>query len=437
MKPGATRREIPDGGCPGLYLTIHPTGAKAWAVRFRSPVERGKDGQRKAKKLTLGPFAEKPIDDKPAIGKPLNLVQARALAHDALLAIQHGIDPTQVRRVEKADEKERNALTVDAAMIVFLTRYRGPKKRGVRESTRNLTAHYFGLKPDAEHPDGWVKRDPAGGVLQRWSGRPLASISKADVRELVEAIDDTGRHVTANRTLTALKTFFKFWQKRGDIDISPAELVDAPAAEQSRDRVLSDDEIRAVWKAAGADPFGRLVKLLLLTGARRDELREAPWAEFDLDGGVWKLPPPRTKNGKEHTVPLSSGAIAILRNMPRIYGRGLLFTTNGHAPFSGLSGAKRRLDAASGVSQWTLHDLRRTAATGMADKCGVLPHVVEAALNHVSGESKRGVAGIYNHAKYVPEIRKALEAWARHVDTLVNGAPAAGDNVVPLHGVRQ
>jgi integrase len=424
MKPGAARREVPDGGCPGLYLVVHTTGAKAWVVRFRSPVERDSHGQRKAKKLTLGPLAIIP------------LVQARALATAALEQVQRGIDPTQVRRTEKADEKERNALTVDAAMIVFLTRYRGPKKQGLRESTRNLTAHYFGLKPDPDKPGEWVKREPAGGVLQRWSGRPLASVTKGDVTALVEAIDDRGAPVTANRTLTALKTFFKFWQKRGDIDISPAELVDAPAAEQSRDRVLSDDEIRALWRAADVDayPFGRLVQLLLLTGARRDELREAPWSEFDIEEGgrYWKLPPNRTKNGKEHTVPLSSGAIAILRNMPRIHGRALLFTTTGVSPISGLSKAKRRLDEASGVSKWTLHDLRRTVATGMADKCGVLPHVVEAALNHVSGESKRGVAGIYNRARYTDEIRDALEAWARYVDGIVNDRPALGANVVAL-----
>lgn len=434
VKAAESRREIPDGGCPGLYLTVHPTGAKAWALRFRSPIERDADGQRKAKKLTLGPLTNEPSDDEPTVGRPLSLSQARVLATGALEQVRRGIDPTHERRTEKAASRDeaisRSANTADAAIVEFLTRYKGPKKRGLRDSTRNLTAYYFGLKPDPEKPGEWIKT--GAGVLQRWSGRPLASITQHDVRELVEAISDGGAPVTANRTLTALKTLFKFYDKRQSLVASPAALVDAPAAEESRDRTLSDAEVKAVWKAADADayPFGRLVQMLLLTGARRDELREAPWAEFDLDGGMWTLPGDRVKNGNEHSVPLSTWAKQILRSMPRIRGRGLLFTTTGETPYSGLSKAKERLDMASGVVGWTLHDLRRTAATGMAEKCGVQPHVIEAALNHVSGESKRGVAGIYNRARYADDIRKALQAWADYVDALVNGK--TGANVVRI-----
>ena len=435
MKAAKSRIEVPDSGCPGLYLTVHPTGAKAWALRFRSPIERDADGQRNAKKLTLGPLANEPSDDEPQVGRPLSLSQARVLATGALEQVRRGIDPTHERRMEKAASRDeaisRSVNTVDAAIVEFLTRYQGPKKRGLRDSTRNLTAYYFGLKPDPEKPGEWVKT--GNGVLKRWAGRPLASITQHDVRELVEAIDDGGAPVSANRTLAAIKTLFKFYVKRGSLAVSPAALVDAPAAEESRERVLSDDELRAVWKAADAAayPFGRLVQMLLLTGARRDELREAPRTEFDLDGGMWKLPAERAKNGNEHTVPLSDAALKILGELPRIKGKGFLFTTNGDTPFAGLSKAKRRLDTTSGVSKWTLHDLRRTAATGMADKCGVQPHIIEAALNHISGDSKRGVAGIYNRARYTDEIRKALEAWARHVDDLVNGAPVAS-NVVQI-----
>jgi integrase len=438
MKLAESRREVPDGGCPGLYLVIHPSGAKAWALRFRSPVDLDEDRQRKAKKLTLGPLANDATDDEPQIGRPLSLSQARVLATGALEQVRRGIDPTHERRTEKAASRDeaisRSVNTVDAAIVEFLARYRGPKKRGLRDSTRHLTAYYLGLKPDPENPGGWVKT--GGGVLKRWSGRPLVSITQHDVRALVEAIDDGGAPVSANRTLTTLKTLFKFYVKRGLLAVSPAELVDAPAAEESRDRTLTDDEIKAVWKAAdvAAYPFGRLVQTLLLTGARRDELREAPWAEFDLDGAMWTLPADRTKNGREHSIPLSDTAVQILTGMPRIKG-GLLFTTSGDTPFSGLSKAKRRLDEASGVQGWTLHDLRRTAATGMADKCGVAPHVIEAALNHISGDAKRGVAGIYNRAKYADEIRKALQAWADYLDGLVNGRKGrvvAGANVVAL-----
>jgi integrase len=425
VKAAESRREIPDGQCAGLYLTVHPTGAKAWALRFRSPIERDAAGQRKAKKLTLGPLANEPNDDEPQIGRPLSLTQARVLATGALEQVRRGFDPTHERRTEKAASRDeaisRSANTVDAAIIEFLTKYKGPKKRGLRDSTRNLTAYYFGLKPDAEKPGEWIKT--GAGVLKRWSGRPLASITQHDVQTLVDAIAD-GAPVSANRTLAALKTLFKFYVKRQSLLTSPAALVDAPAAEESRDRTLSHAEVKAVWQAADAAayPFGRLVQLLLLTGARRDELREAPWAEFDLDGDTpyWSLPGDRVKNGNEHSVPLSSWAKQILGGMPRIKGRGLLFTTTGETPYSGLSKAKRALDTASGVTGWTLHDLRRTAATGMAEKCGVQPHIIEAALNHVSGESKRGVAGIYNRARYADDIRRALQAWADYVDALVN-----------------
>jgi len=435
VKAAESRREIADS-TPGLYLVVHPTGAKAWVLRFRSPVERDAHGQRKAKKLTLGPLANAPNDDEPTIGRPLSLTQARVLATGAMEQVRRGIDPTHERRVEKAASRDesisRSLNTVDAAIIEFLTRYQGPKKRGLRDSTRNLTAYYLGLKPDPEKAGEWVKK--GSGVLKRWSGRPLASITQHDVRELVEAIDDGGAPVSANRTLAALKTLFKFYVKRGSLAVSPAALVDAPAAEESRDRVLSDDEIKAIWKAADAAayPFGRLVQMLLLTGARRDELREAPRTEFDLDGGIWKLPAERAKNGNEHIVPLSDTALQILSGMPRIKGKDLLFTTTGDTPFAGLSKAKRRLDAASGVSKWTLHDLRRTAATGMAESCGVQPHIIEAALNHVSGESKRGVAGIYNRSRYADEIRKALQAWANHVDGIVNGRAPVASNVVRM-----
>jgi integrase len=430
VKAAESRREIPDGQCAGLYLVVHPTGAKAWALRFRSPIDRDAAGQRMAKKLTLGPLANEPNDDEPQIGRPLSLSQARVLATGALEQVRRGIDPTHERRTEKATSRDeaisRSANTVDAAVIEFMTRYKGPKKRGLRESTKTLTAYYLGMKPDG---DGWVKT--GGGALQRWSGRPLASITQNDVRTLVEAIADGGAPVSANRTLTALKTLFKFYVKRQLLVASPAALVDAPSAEESRDRTLSDPEIKAIWKAADAAayPFGRLVQLLLLTGARRDELREAPWTEFDLDGGMWTLPGERVKNGNEHSVPLSSWAKQILRGMPRIKGRGLLFTTTGETPFAGLSKVKRALDTASGVTGWTLHDLRRTAATGMAERCSVPPHVIEAALNHVSGESRRGVAGIYNRARYIDDISKALQAWSDYVDALVNGNAA---NVVRI-----
>ena len=271
-------------------------------------------------------------------------------------------------------------------------------------------------------------------MLKRWSGRPLASITQPDVRgELVEAIDDGGAPVSANRTLAgALKTLFKFYVKRELLTVSPAALVDRPAAEESRDRVLSDDELRAVWKAANKAqyPFGRLVQMLLSTGARRDELREAPWTEFDLEGGIWKLPAERAQERKRAMVPLSdrrckfsASCRASRERSPFHHDRRAPFRACPRPETGDRQGERRhRLD---------LHDLRRTAATGMAE-LGTQPHVIEAAEPRHREKSKRGVAGIYNRSRYADEIRKALQAWADHVGGLVNGAAKAASNVVRI-----
>jgi integrase len=232
--------------------------------------------------------------------------------------------------------------------------------------------------------------------------------------------------------------------------------VRAPAAENSRDRVLTDSEIKAAWEAFEAIgwPFGPLAQLLLLTGARRDEVADARWPEIDLDKKIWTIAKERAKNGVAHEIPLSDAAVAILKSLPRIRdGRksDLVFTTTGKTSVSGFSRAKEQFDAvildafrAAAVvrdddleqvrapAHWTFHDLRRTAASGMAG-LGIAPHVVEAVLNHKSGTIK-GVAAVYNRYSYADEKRAALETWARKLDAIVSGKPAG--NVVELAQAR-
>jgi integrase len=452
VKAAESRREIPDGQCAGLYLTVHPTGAKAWALRFRSPIERDAQGQRKAKKLTLGPLANEPNDDEPQIGRPLSLSQARVLATGAMEQVRRGIDPTHERRVEKAASRDeaisRSVNTVDAAMIEFLRRYKGKKKRGLRDSTRQLTAHYFGLKPDPENAGEWKKS--GNGVLKHWSGRPLASITKGDAIVILNGLVDAGHGVTANRTLTNLKTFFGWCVKNDMLTSSPVAALDAVAEEHSRERTLTDAEIVALWKAASTDgyPFGRLMQMLLLTGARRDEMRDAPRSELEMaasvklpngtlwQGPLWTLPAVRAKNNREHLVPLSPMAMEIMQSLPRIGKSELLFTTTGDTPISGLSKAKERLDKAMRAElrksdpnhvwkNWTPHDLRRTFYTGLQG-LGFSIEVAEACVNHTLG----GVAGVYGRYKFLPEKTAAFAAWGRQVDGLVNGRGAA--NVVRM-----
>jgi integrase len=214
-----------------------------------------------------------------------------------------------------------------------------------------------------------------------------------------------------------------------------------PAKEQARDRALSDAEIRWLWEACEAVgwPFGPLVKLLVLTAQRRDEVAGMERPEIDLAKQNWTMPREKAKNNRAHEVQLSDAVIAVLKAVPRV-GDGLVFTMTGTTPVSGFSRVKARIDAAmlaakrdelgekcEPVPAWTLHDLRRTAATGMA-RLNFPPHVVDKVLNHVSG-TIRGVAAVYNRFEYIDERRAALEAWGRYVTNLVSPAPA---NVVAI-----
>ena len=202
-------------------------------------------------------------------------------------------------------------------------------------------------------------------------------------------------------------------------------------AETSRERVLTDAELAKIWMAAPATDYGRIVRLLMLTAQRRDEIGGLRWAELhslkDFARALIALPSERTKNSRAHDVPLSRSALSALEAQPGIMGRAAVFC-GGDDGFSNWSKSKAALDAVAGVTSWTLHDLRRTAATRMSD-LGVAPHVVEAVLNHVSGH-RAGVAGIYNRSAYAAEKRAALDLWANHVAVIV--AQAEGGNVVRL-----
>jgi integrase len=201
------------------------------------------------------------------------------------------------------------------------------------------------------------------------------------------------------------------WAMRQGYDVAanPVMGTNKPVL-RSRDRVLSNEELAAIWRACPQDDYGRIVRLLMLTAQRRDEIARLRWSEIDLDRAMLVLPPERTKNHREHIIPLVPMALALLpdQRLSRewVFGEGV--------GFSGWARSKRRLDAGLSIADWRVHDLRRSFATGCAEQLGVLPHVIEAVLNHVSGH-KSGVAGIYNRARYLEEMRVALERWAAHI----------------------
>src|SRR5215475_7317279 len=325
IKPGPNRREIADRHMPGLYLVLQPSGAKSWAVRYRHAGT--------PRKHTLGSY--------PAI----DLKAARHLAGKALRTVAEGRDPGHEKTQQRATP---NSVATVAAQFIERHCKRSNRPRTARETQRLLDLH----------------------VLPRWRGRLMRDITRRDVLDLLDRVVDTGKPIAANRVFSAVRKMFNWAVARDIIATSPCAGVKPPTAERSRDRVLSDDELGRVWRAADkiGGPFGALVKLLTLTGQRRDEVARARWSEIDLDGRVWALAPERVKNNQPHEVPLSGPAIAILSALPRITGAGFVLTTNGDAPSSNYAKNKRRLDALlpQEMPPFRLHDIRRSVASGMA-----------------------------------------------------------------------
>lgn len=413
-KPEAKRREISDGGS-SLYLIVQPSGRKSWAVRYRW---RGKP-----RKLTIGPY--------PAF----SLADARESADEAVRALHNGRDPAR----EKADEKQREPDLVRKVGADFIEKWHKPRNRTWREVERLLELHVY----------------PSIG------GRDIKEVTKRDVLDLLDRAQANGAKVRANRVLAAVRRMFGWAVERGIIDVSPVNGIRAPAPETARDRVLSNDELRAFLHACDSigDPFAPIVRLLLLTGQRRDEVASAKWVEMDLGDGLWRLPAERTKNSRAHDVPLSTQALAIVEGLPSKGASDLLFPATfsrikpaaggrvprPERPASGFGRAKERLDKAMlaelqrvaaergedaekvRLAPWRLHDLRRTFASGMA-RLGTPVHVVEKMLNHVSG-TFGGIVAVYQRHDFADEKARAMQGWADFLDGLLVERP---DNVVQI-----
>jgi integrase len=399
LAPPDKRREVPDGKIAGLYLVCQPSGARSWAVRYRV------NGL--PRKLTIGSY--------PAI----DLATARRRAQEAVGDVAGGNDPAARKRAAREARKAEQSTNdrVEAIVALFVQKYL-KKKVGpgwAKESERLLRVE----------------------IVPELGKRKLGEITRADVRRL---LDDIAEHapIAANRTLDAFRKLCNWAVSQELIAASPCAGVEAPSAERSRDRVLSDDEVRLAWCAFERVgwPFGRIAQLLLLTGARRSEVAGMRWGEIDLSAKVWRLPKSRTKNGRDHEIPLSDAAISIVESLPHVGDgkSGLVFTTAGLSPVSNFSDGKAAIDKAvpGALAHWVFHDLRRTVATNL-QRLGVKLEVTEAVLNHVSG-SRAGIIGVYQRHEYADEKRAALDAWARRLDAIVTGAPAA--NVIELSAAR-
>jgi integrase len=320
--------------------------------------------------------------------------KARAIAGEYHEQVGKGRDPAG----EKAVRKVQAADTLDE----LVRRYLEVKKDELRPRS---------YAEVARHLDVYAK------PLHRL---PLTSIDRTIIKDHLDQIARDSGSVTANRARASMSAMFVWGMTEGLADKNPV-ISTRKREEKSRDRVLSDAELKAIWISADDDHYGAIIKLLMLSGQRANEIAGLQWSEIDFDRGVILLPAERTKNGRAHQVPMSSTMVAILEAHPKTEERDLVFGY-GTGPFSGWSKSKETLDAAVGdkiAAHWVPHDLRRTWATRMAD-LGVQPHVIEAVLNHVSGH-RAGVAGIYNRAMYAKEKAEALTLWADHIAAVLAG----------------
>ena len=432
LRSAKDRLEIPDGGCPGLYLIIQPSGSKSWALRFRRP--NGKPA-----KLVLGSVFDKDHEtpepgNKPFIGGHLTLAAARLLAADKKHEIAQGRDPAAAHMAER---QRLRVAAIEGAANTFAVAARDWIEQDASKNTRRWKeqAALLGMKAD----QSLIPK----GLANRWRDRPVVEIDGHDIYAVVDETrrfgapglqrrSDGPTESRARAMLSCLSTMFDWLIRKRRVITNPCASVPRPETPKARDRVLSNVEIVKFWRVTdkSGEPFGAVLKLLLLTGCRLNEVAGMQHGELCDDGAMWTIPGIRTKNHRPHVVPLPPLARDVLAGVKRIEDANLVFTTTGRSPVSGWSKIKDRLDEAMGKPpHWILHDLRRTAATGMAE-LGIAPHIVEAVLNHISG-AKAGVAGTYNRAAYAAEKKAALERWAAHITGLIEGRPA---NVTALRG---
>ncbi|MHC2000394.1 tyrosine-type recombinase/integrase [Methylobacterium sp. CM6241] len=367
---GQAERIVWDSDVPGFGLRLRASGNRAWVIR--PPRSGGK-----SKLHTLGSF------------DAIDLATARRTAREKIAEATLGGDPTNSRRQARAQA----VITLDGLIDVYVAH---KEATGRRSSTISNLRHHLEVH--------WKPlRD-----------RPLSSITRADVASRHREVANVSGGSAADRARSILSTFFVWAIGEGLVEANPVLNTNKATTPTRRDRVLNDSELAAVWQASTNDDFGRIVRLLILTGQRRTEVAGIRWNEIDAQAAMWTIPATRMKNRRGHEVPLSRASLSVLEDAPVRAGRELVFG-DGVGAFSGFSRAKAAMDRRIGdaVGDWSLHDLRRTVSTGM-NSIGVMPHIVEEVLSHVSSH-KGGVAGNYNWAAYRPEKRDALDRWALQV----------------------
>lgn len=406
--PSGKRDFYWDADVPGLALRVTDTGHRSWVVQRRLAGEM--------KRWTLAPYIPAAKDDPDLEG---TLAWARERARSMLGDIARGVDPAIQQRREQREAARQQAGTLRTVVGQFITRYAKKHNRSWAETERIFERY----------------------VMSQWGDRSIFDISRLDVTELLDGIEENNGPVMADRTLAAVRKLFNWYATRDDKFASPVVrgMARTKPKDRARERTLDDAEIRALWTALDKSPrpFAGIVRALLFTAQRRDEVAGMERHEIARDAQAWTIPAKRYKTKRDHVVPLTQAVREIIDAQPHLkirYDAGKLvescyvFSTHGKAPFSGFTKAKTALDKAmldelqkltqaAGQDEakvklvpWTLHDLRRTAKTLMT-RNGVPHFHADRVLGHVIP----GVGGTYDRHDYLNEKRKALEALAVEV----------------------
>jgi integrase len=408
-KPDAGRLDYPDGATPGLNLRVSADDSWTWTLRMR-------DAAGQLRRFTLGAMTDKQ-------GLKWARDQAEAMRQKVR---REGRDPHKERKEAAAAAQakaERDRLTLGVLVEDWQRMHLANRSARYSAEAGRALKHAFALQ--------WEK--PAADLDRQTVVRVLDGLQRP--AKAAQPGKGTGgtRQAIAARTAAYGRACYSWAMKRDTVPGNPFDALPLAASAPARERVLSDNELKAVWNAAGAasSPFGSLVRMLILTGQRREEVAGMKWEHLADDLAVWTIPGSETKNGKPHLVPLAPDAQAIIAaHMPKEGERaGLVFVGRLGTQFSGWSKCKADLDKESGVAGWVIHDLRRTMATGL-QRIGVRLEVTEAILNHISG-SRAGLVGVYQRHDWKDEKAAALAAWAAHVRTVVADREEAG-NVVRL-----
>jgi integrase len=370
---------FPDPELPKHGVRVRPDGPGSYTIITRDPY-------RKQRWVKIGSTAE------------MKIAEARDVARSVIKRVEQGLDPFPAPPV-KPD-------TVAAVVDMYFKRY--VEARGLRtakEKRRIIETH----------------------VLSVWRDRPFAAIGRGDIARLCDAVEDGHGVWVADTVLVELSAIARWYATRHDTYQPPfvAGMKRVSGEDRKRSRVLGDDEIRRVWAAAcDAGTYGALVKLLLLTAQRREKVTTMKWSELAPDG-TWTIATAKREKNNPGVLVLPKAALAVINSLPRFAGNPHVFAASrGVGPISHFAAAKADFDKACGVSDWTLHDLRRTARSLMS-RANVRPDIAERVLGH----ARKGVEGVYDHHPFTEEKANALRRLAALIDGIVNPPT---DNVVLL-----